>query len=152
MVRLAKRFPKVDSFGEIAPGIVTGANDYFTLSKKNIHALNLPDDNVLPILLKSSLVPTLLLFSPDDFSAIADSQTRSYLINTNGLDLSSFSSELKEYLRAGKKKKIDKRYKCKHRVRWHDVPIVKNGAVLFFKRFHTVPRVVVNLANIQKLI
>ena len=149
LVNLAKRFPKIETFGEIAPGIVTGANNYFTLSKTSINALNLPDNNMLPILIKSSLVPALLLFLQDDFSTITETQTRSYLINTNGLDESLFSNELKEYLRSGEKKKINKRYKCKCRSRWYDVPIVKNGAVLFFKRFHTVPRMVVNLANIN---
>lgn len=147
--QIALHYPKVDAVGKIAPGIVTGANNFFIRSKKDIERLKITASNAIPVLTKSSIVPPLLLFTEKDFLTIAESGIPAYVLNLKTLQRSSFSPALIGHIKYGKKNQIHKRYKCKSRGRWFDVPIVETGTACFFKRFHTFPRVIVNQAGIH---
>lgn len=149
LMALSRKYKRVYEFGDTSPGIVTGANNYFILTKKGSDDLNIPERHVLPIITKSSSIPSLLLFKSDDFEKICTEKTRTHLLNLTGLKYKSFSSKLKRYIAQGKKEKIHEGYKCRNRRRWYDVPIVKNGDVCFFKRFHNIPKVVVNEEKIH---
>ena len=72
-----------------------------------------------------------------------------HLVNLNGLAHESFSEELIAYIAKGEEEKINERYKCKKRRRWYDVPIIKKGDACFFKRYHIIPRVIVNAAQLH---
>ena len=146
--RIAQNYPQIKSVGDIAPGIVTGANNFFILSRSKVNQFELTCDNALPVLMKSSTIPPLLLFTEEDFSAIAETDIPSYVLNLKSLRRLDFSPALNAHIKYGKKKELHKRYKCKSRGRWFDVPIVKKGTVCFFKRFHTFPRVIANQADI----
>lgn len=67
LMRLSDMFAKIGSFGDISPGIVTGANSFFILSKQDIDKLNLNVKHQLSIISKGSLIPSLLTFKPEDF-------------------------------------------------------------------------------------
>ena len=149
LMRLSDMFAKIGSFGDISPGIVTGANSFFILSKQNIDKLNLNVKHQLSIISKSSLIPSLLTFKPEDFMLLSGTKNRTRLLDLTGLKETEFSNELKAYLLSGEKKDIHNRYKCKKRHRWYDVPIVKKGDVCFFKRFHYLPKIIINSADIH---
>lgn len=146
---LAGRFPLIKSFGEISPGIVTGANSFFILTKKEMEELSIPDANVLPIITKSSTIPRLLQFKKTDFDDICGTRNRTHLLSLYALDYELFSDRLKEYVASGEASKINEGYKCNQRRRWYDVPIVKKGDVCFFKRYDILPRIIVNCANLH---
>lgn len=146
--KIAQNYPKIESVGDIAPGIVTGANSFFILPKNKAEQLALTCDSALPILMKSSTIPPLLLFTPEDFSAIAETGIPSRVLNLKSLTRSDFSLALNAHIKCGKKKELHKRYKCRARGRWFDVPIVKKGTACFFKRFHMFPRVIANQADV----
>ncbi len=148
LTRLANLYPKIGSFGDISPGIVTGANSFFVLAKSEIDALEVSDDVKLPIITKGSSIPPLLFFTQQDFLLLEQTNARTRLLNLNGVKVGTFSDSLKDYLKTGKEKEINDRYKCKKRGRWYDVPIIKNGSVCFFKRFHRLPKVLVNVAGV----
>ena len=145
---LASRFPQVNSFGDISPGIVTGANSFFILSKNSLDNLSVPDEYVIPIISKSSALSRLLVFNQSDFEAICGDKNRTHMLLLSGLDYNDFSEELKKYITSGEDKEIHEQYKCKKRKRWYDVPIIKKGEVCFFKRYGSMPRVIINHANI----
>lgn len=149
LLKTSALFPKIKSFGKIAPGIVTGANSYFVLSKKAIDALNIPDNLELPILTKGSYVPSLLLLKLSDFQSIEAPKRRTRLLNLHTAKEETFSQKLISYLEDGKEKKIHERYKCGLRKRWFDVPIVNTGGACFFKRFHKLPKLIVNEAGVH---
>lgn len=149
LMRLSDMFAKIGSFGDISPGIVTGANSFFILSKQNIDKLNLNVKHQLSIISKSSLIPSLLTFKPEDFMLLSGTKNRTRLLDLTGLKETEFSNELKAYLLSGEKKDIHNRYKCKKRHRWYDVPIVKKGDVCFFKRFHYLPKIIINSADVH---
>lgn len=148
-MKLASLFPKVSEFGEISPGIVTGANSFFILSHKKVLSLEIPDDNVLPIITKASNITAALLYNRADFDLMISEKIATHLINLNGLEKKHFSKALKQHIATGEKDEINKGFKCKHRKRWYDVPIVKNGQACFFKRYHNVPKIIVNKAGIH---
>lgn len=128
---------------------MTGANSYFILSKQDIDKLNLNVKHQLSIISKSSSIPSLLTFNPEDFVRLSGTKNRTLLLNLTDLKEVEFSNELKLYLSSGEKKDIHNRYKCKKRHRWYDVPIVKKGDVCFFKCFHYLPKIIINSADIH---
>lgn len=149
LIRISRLYPEIKTFGNISPGIVTGANNFFILTKKDIEALNINETQQLPIITKGSSISPLLFFQPDDFVALTGTKARTYLLNLNGVNVATFSQSLSEYIQAGEDEDIHKRYKCKKRARWYDVPIIKKGEVCFFKRFHQLPKVIVNAAGVH---
>lgn len=148
-MKLASLYPKVSTFGEISPGIVTGANSFFILPHEKILNLKISNDNVLPIITKASNITPALIYNITDFDLMISEKTATHLINLNGLEKKCFSRALKQHIAAGEKSEINKGFKCRHRKRWYDVPIVKNGQACFFKRYHNVPRIIVNKAGVH---
>lgn len=149
LIQLAGKFPRVAEFGDISPGIVTGANSFFILPKNEIDALHLPEENSVPIITKSSVIPSLLSLNVSDFEKTYSEKHRTHLMNLNGLDHKDFSPELLAYISQGENKQINEGYKCKKRKRWYDVPITKRGEACFFKRYHMLPRILINQAELQ---
>lgn len=147
--KIANQYPRISSFGECAPGIVTGANSYFILSKKDFCNLNIPEEYQLPIVSKSSMLPSLLKLTQQDYSRIENNtKKRTQLLNLSKLSVDCFTPALTEYIKKGEADGINNRYKCKKRKRWYDVPIVQNGTVWFFKRYHVLPRMIENMNGI----
>lgn len=146
---LAGKFPQISSVGEISPGIVTGANSFFILSKAGMDKLCVPKSNILPIITKSSAIPPLLYFKSPDFDGICGEKNRTHMLALSGLDMNSFSACLKKYIAKGEEEEINKGYKCSKRKRWYDVPVVKKGDVCFFKRYDSIPRIMINCAGIH---
>lgn len=144
LIQISNRFPQVKTFGDISPGIVTGANNFFILSKHEFEKLNISNIQDIPMITRGSTIPSLLFFEENDFMSLEKTKTRTHLLNLNGVEKTEFSQELVEYIQLGEENKIHERYKCKKRIRWYDVPIIKNGEVCFFKRFHILPKVIVN--------
>ena len=138
LLQLSKRFLKISQFGDISPGIVTGANSFFILSQEEVDKLKIPTMHILPIIMKSSAIPPLLSFTSLDFENTISQSNRTHLVNLNGLAHESFSEELIAYIAKGEEEKINERYKCKKRRRWYDVPIIKKGDACFFKRYHII--------------
>ena len=149
LLKLAKEFPKISEFGDISPGIVTGANSFFILPQIEAAKLRLPEEHILPIITKSSTIPSLLSLTLSDFEKTYSKSHRTHLLNLNGLAQEAFSAELTSYIAQGESKKINEGYKCKKRKRWYDVPIIKKGDACFFKRYHVLPRVVINKAQLH---
>ena len=145
---ISNKFKKVEEFGEISPGIVTGANNYFILSNKDYLANRINKKCRLSIIARSKDVKDCLLFKLEDYKELLHSTSKIVMINTNGLKDDYFSKGLKAYIMEGEEKGINKRYKCSIRKRWYDVPIIQKGNVCFFKRYSFLPRIVVNRADI----
>ena len=109
--QLSKQYPKISGFGNISPGIVTGANSFFIVPYEDIDRLKIPYSCVLPVISKSSTIPAMLLLNVKDFEKTISSKNRTHLVNLNGCDQSYFSLELENYIVEGQKLEIDKRYK-----------------------------------------
>ncbi|HQK35547.1 MAG TPA: N-6 DNA methylase [Spirochaetales bacterium] len=144
---IARRYPQVKTFGEISPGIVTGANAFFIVDSNTVSKLGI-EDFAIKIISKSNDIKGKFLLEEDDYIRLSNNGKKVYLINLNAMSENDFPMELKTYLEAGEKEEIHERYKCRERKRWYDVPIVKSGEACFFKRFHFYPRIIVNHAGV----
>jgi adenine-specific DNA-methyltransferase len=146
--RISAKYPQIRSFGDISPGIVTGANSFFIIDRTQAEQIQM-EQAYLRILSKSNHISSKLLFSINDFNDLVDHGKKVYLLNLTGIDEETFSERLKEHLDQGREDKLHERYKCKQRNRWYDVPIVKNGDLCFFKRYHLFPRIIINESGVH---
>ena len=140
---ISLQYPKIKEFGDISPGIVTGANNFFIVNQTFTNGLEM-EEGYLKILSKSADISDKLIFTNEDLNQLVEDDKRVILLNLNDMEENTFTCELKKYLESGEEEEINKRYKCSIRKRWYDVPIVKNGDVSFFKRFNIIPRIIVN--------
>ncbi len=147
------KYKKVSEVCDASPGIVTGANNEFILTKKQVEQLECKEF-ILPTISKSNMLNGQFILTQDVVQKIEEKGNRIYLLNLLHVDEALFSAQLKEYLTViGEKEnaskiKLKSRYKCRNRKPWYGVPIVRNGDLLFFKRYDKIPRVCVNEANL----
>lgn len=143
--KISNRYTKISDIGYISPGIVTGANKFFILDKSKISNF-LPLSYTLPILSKASMIQNSLIFTKNDLYILEKEKLPTRLLNLNKLKKRNFSKSLKEYLSSDNN--IKKRYKCRIRKRWYDVPIINNGNLIFFKRYNIYPKFLYNDADV----
>lgn len=143
--RLQRGSPKVSDHCTSAPGIVTAANDFFILTEARAKELQLLDFT-LPILKKGSFASRLPVFSASDFAAIAERQPCRFL-RLHGAR-SELPTEVEAYLLAGEEHLFHKRYKCRNRENWYEVPLVPRADGFVFKRSHEYPRICLNAADV----
>lgn len=147
------KYKKVSEVCGASPGIVTGANNEFILTKEQVKQLDC-QEFILPIIPKSNILNGQFILTQDVVQKIGEKGNRIYLLNLSHVDEKLFSESLKEYLIAiGEKEnaseiKLKNRYKCRNRKPWYGVPIVRNGDLFFFKRYDKMPRICVNEADI----
>lgn len=148
------KYKKVSEICNASPGIVTGANNEFILTKEQVEQLEC-QEFVLPIIPKSNILSSQFILTKDVFEKIGEKGNRVYLLNLLYVDETLFSAPLKEYLvTIGEKEndsniKLKNRYKCRNREPWYGVPIVRNGDLFFFKRYDKIPRICVNEAGLH---
>ncbi|WP_170220217.1 Eco57I restriction-modification methylase domain-containing protein [Paenibacillus anaericanus] len=147
LMNLSNQYTKVSSLGNISPGIVTGANDFFIINDSDAERLNCKE-LLIPIIQKGSSVSKLLLFAKDDFLELTELNKKVWMLNLSKVDITNISGDLKNYLSEGMIRELHKRYKCGQRKRWHDVPIISSGDLMFFKRYNKLPRLIVNSADV----
>jgi len=143
--RLRRESPKVSDYCTSAPGIVTAANDFFILTDARAKELQLLE-LMLPILKKGSFASRLPIFSASDFAAIAEREPCRFL-RLKG-NRSEFPAEVEAYLLAGEERGFHKRYKCRNREKWYEVPLVPRADGFVFKRSHEYPRICLNAADV----
>lgn len=134
----------LSDYADSAPGVVSGANDFFILSDADAEKHDL-SRHVLPILKKGSLAGSSPVFSREDFDQLAERDACRLLVIRG--DKSELDDKVLAYLKAGEKSGVHLRYKCRHRRKWYEVPLVKVECGFFFKRSHIIPRLIVNEAQ-----
>ncbi len=141
-----EKLPRVSDYVDVRAGIVTGANKFFILSKKEVGKKG-GKSYALPVLRNSSFVKQGVDFTHDDFEKIAESSKPAFL-----LDLSKKTRKnknLDDYLDYGKSLNIHNRHKCSLRNEWYHIPNIGIPAeAFFFKRIHLVPKVIRNLSSV----
>lgn len=142
--RLRAQCKKINDYCDSAPGIVTGANDFFILTKDEVQQKGL-SSYAKRILKKGSFLPKSPLFTFDDFKSIEAQEEPCYLIDFKNTELSEAAIK---YIRDGEHAGVQLGYKCKNRNKWYEVPILEPSDVLFFKRSHSFPRLCINEANV----
>lgn len=147
------KYKKVSELCESSPGIVTGANNEFILTQKQVKELAC-QEFILPTIPKSNMLSGQFILTRNVVQKLGEEGNRIYLLNLSRVNEEDFSKELKAYLEEiGEKKnaseiKLKNRYKCRNRKPWYGVPIVRNGDLFFFKRYNRIPKICINEADI----
>lgn len=150
----SENYSTVKDMGITAPGIVTGGNKYFILTEEKVNECEC-QAYVLPILQKSSYMSeNTIIMDSDLIKELNQKKKPAYLLNLAKVKEGDLPNELRAYLDWAKVQKVGdtelvKCYKCANREPWYGVPIVNKGEVVFFKRYHLIPRVYVNNADIH---
>ena len=137
------KFRALGDFGRVDIGVVTGANEFFIVSKQDVAEHRLPFGVLLPAISKASHIQGTR-FTINDWSAIAESGDDSYLLVA---DKPTAVGPVLRYIEAGERAGIPERYKCRVREPWYRVPYVRKPDLFLTYMSHISPRLVVNEAG-----
>lgn len=144
--QLQDSLPVFSEMASTAPGVVTGANDFFILKHSDVVSMGL-QSHVVPILKKQTIGDRSPLFTIDDFENLRKSEPCE-LFHVRG-DVEDLDEDALSYIALGAATKYPQRYKCRIRKNWYEVRLVKRAPGFFFKRSHGYPRICVNEANVH---
>lgn len=142
---LSTRLQKVKDYCSSGAGIVTAATDFFIINQSKKSKFQL-DRLCKKVIQRGGHVNGCVDFTNERFEALVARNLPSFLVDTNGVTIEDEAH--KKYLNHGIELKIDAKYKCKLRNRWHDVPGIKKGEGFFFKRSHDYPKCIKNSADV----
>lgn len=136
-------FHPLGELGRVDIGVVTGANDFFIVSKQDVAEHRLPFGVLLPAISKANHVQGSR-FTINDWSAIAEGGESCYLLVA---DKESAVGPVLRYIEGGERAGLPDRYKCRMREPWYRVPYVRKPDLFLTYMSHISPRLVVNEAG-----
>lgn len=150
--RIANQYTTIAELSNSAPGIVTGANSKFILTKEEVEQYEC-SQYIMPIISKGIMAKNKFEINHSLISELASAGKKVYLLDLVDTKPDEIPLSLKNYLSIVATTKrngieIQKSYKCSKRQPWYGVPIVKSGQVIFFKRYGVCPRISTNPAEI----
>ncbi len=124
---------RLGSLARVDIGFVSGANDFFILTRADAARLGLPVGFLTPAIRGPRDVPGVV---------IRDEEARLLLEIPRHAQLDRAT---KAYLAKGERAGISQRYKCRHRTPWYSVPLPKQLPDAFLPYMHhQAPRLIVN--------
>ena len=122
---------------------VTGANAYFSLRESEVRAYELKPW-VRPLLARANQAPGLH-FTPADHEMNVRANRVAFLFDSSQAQLvRSRTPGVDDYLKDGENREIDRRYKCRIRQPWYQIPYIKHAQLMLSKRCHYYPRAIYN--------
>ena len=142
--RTSTLYPQIKDIAQSTPGIVTGANSKFILTKDEVIQYSCKH-YVKPIISKGSTAKNVFEINQELILKLESENQKIYLLDLAGKEFDSLPIPLQEYLNIVAQTKrngiaIQHSYKCSKRKPWYGVPIVKSGSAIFFKRYDSIPR------------
>ena len=127
--------------------IVTGANDFFSVTSADVKAYQL-ERWVVPLLPRIRHAPGII-FTDVDHGDTRASGAKAWLADFGPQkpDPLSFPGA-SAYLTLGKARGLHLRYKTRIRSPWYRVPSVRPGTLMLSKRSHTFPKLMLNCAGV----
>jgi adenine-specific DNA methylase len=142
------RFISLADWGDTDLGMVTGNNDYFTLTAADVTGLKLRKTELLRISPAGSRHLRGLTFSEASFDEMEREGAAVYLFNPNK-ERPSIAAQ--NYIATGEKRKVHKAYKCAVRTPWWRVPAVRIPDLFLTYMNQDMPRLVSNEAGLAHL-
>jgi len=134
---------RFDEIGDVAVGIVTGANKFFLVPDSTVNEYDL-EKWAHPMFGRSRHVPGVVYDQGvHDSNSASDSPTN-FLWFKGVNDKEELSKKALEYIEKGEKDDLHKRYKCRIRDPWFEVPSVYATELGMLKRCHHYPRLIYN--------
>jgi adenine-specific DNA-methyltransferase len=146
-VRGSGAFEKLEAWGDINLGMVTGNNRYFGLSISDVLRLGLKKSELLPICPPGSHHLRGLVFTTSAWEEMLETGSTGYLFDPKGVP----SEAAAKYIARGERMRVHKAYKCRVRTPWWTVPRVAIPHAFFTYMNHDTPRIVTNRAGVGYL-
>lgn len=140
-------FTRLETWGDTTLGIVTGNNNYFTLSPQRVKELGLHRGELLRISPPGSSHLRGLVLSNDMLSRLGRKGKSTYLFYPTDRP----SADASRYIAAGHAAGVDNAYKCRVRKVWHRVPVVPPADLLLTCMNADTPRLTTNEAQAHHL-
>lgn len=126
-------------------GIVTGFNDYFVLTEKQVGEHKLVD--VTRRLVGRSNNLQGLIFQESDWQATADKNAGAFLLDIPKPSLSPLSEAVTQYVAHGEAIQAHTGFKCRNRKPWYVVPSIWTPPAFMLRQIHNYPKIVLNSAD-----
>lgn len=136
----------VSQLGELATihiGVVTGANDFFTMTSDQAASYKLPGSTLRPILTTTKQFRGLEVTSTSIRTLLKQGE-RALLLNTNG---ARASAALSAYLNSDSARVAQRAFKCRDRELWYRLDDLKVPDAFLSYVVDRVPRLVLNRAS-----
>jgi hypothetical protein len=131
----------------IGVSIVTGANDFFTITEKVKEQYDLSAWS-RPLLCRTSDSPGIVL-EENDHRIAQSSDRKAWLLDFAADRPDPWAFQLpREYIEIGNRLSLERRYKCKIREPWYRVPDVRQDCLMMSKRAHQFHRLILNKAQL----
>jgi adenine-specific DNA-methyltransferase len=141
-------FSVLRDWGDTDLGMVTGNNQFFTLTAAQVASLGLREDETMRISPPGSRHLRGLVFTERTFEEMAKEGGRVYLFYP---DKGKPSKAAMRYIEVGERQGVHKAYKCAVRSPWWRVPTVRVADLFLTYMNHDVPRLVSNGARAAHL-
>ena len=115
--------PKLSDWFDIKRGLVTGANEFFILTREQIEEHNLPTEFFIPILPSPRHLVAGEIEADEDGNPALGQKLFLLACNLPGRVVKTRYPSLWKYLQEGVRKGFDKRYLCRHRSPWYSQEI-----------------------------
>jgi adenine-specific DNA-methyltransferase len=112
---------RMGEIGRVGIGYVTGCNDYFHLSEREVTESGIPEE-FLKRAVSSHQFLKGLKFGLSEWNDLRRRGEKVYLLSLPNNPERKLSSELRSYLAKGKRKNVHNAYKCRVRKPWFKVP------------------------------
>jgi adenine-specific DNA methylase len=144
-LRVAKRVRPFTEQASVDVGIVTGANKFFLVPDKVVEEFRL--QRWAHSMFGRSEHVQGLVYSRADHAANKRAGLPANFLWFQEESVDDLPANVRRYLEAGLKEKLQTRYKCRVRTPWYKVPSVYTAPVAMLKRAHNIPRLVLNSAG-----
>lgn len=141
------RFTRLEAWGDTTLGIVTGNNQYFTLSPQRTREIGLPDDELLPLSPPGSSHLRGLALTDDQLDRLGRQGRATSLFYPSEVP----SAAARAYIADGHTAQVHTAYKCRVRKLWYRVPIVPPADLLLTCMNADTPRLTTNEAGAHHL-
>jgi tRNA1(Val) A37 N6-methylase TrmN6 len=137
-------FSRLDGYGSVELGTVTGANAFFTMSDKTRGEFGLQSNHVRPIVPPGARHIPGARFTKSHWEHLRRGGQRVWLLHPR---VNSPRGGLAEYIARGESLGVHEAYKCTIREPWWRPPAVEVPDLFFTYMSHVAPRLVANEAG-----
>jgi len=136
----------LSSYGTFSRGIATGANEFFTLTKKQVNSLGLATTETVPCITKSNQIKCSI-FNTDDFNSLVDKNLPVFLLNLN----ENLSEQAQNYVTHGERLDFHQRYLTKMKKPWFKIENRISAPLLFGVFSRNTFKVIRNYTTVRNL-
>lgn len=144
--KIYKKLPTVSQLADSKTGIVTWANKFFILKDSDVKKYWLKKF-CIPIMQKSSSIKHSMVFSEEEFNKLKYQNKPCYFLR---VQWEAQDKNVQNYLKIGEQTELNKRFKLSsYWPNWYNIPNVVHSELVFFKRSHLYPKLILNTYGSQ---